>query len=122
MPACGRFCTGEQGDYFYTRVEARRNQHQMVRKEQFPPSGEAQPMKSKAARVLEVLTPPRAEYTAIRLAHVVIGPLAQQPEINEVLRRLVREGLVERRGIGGGNTPYTYRIVRQPPRFGKSAG
>jgi hypothetical protein len=52
---------------------------------------------SKATRVLNVLDG-GGEYTAIQLAHMILGPLAQQPEINEVLRQLVREGLVERRG------------------------
>jgi hypothetical protein len=53
-------------------------------------------------------------YSAIELAHIIKGPLAAQPQVNSELHRLMRRGLVERRGIGGGNLPYRYYRTKKP--------
>jgi hypothetical protein len=53
-------------------------------------------------------------YSAIELAHIIKGPLAAQPQVNGELHKLTRRGLVERRGIGGGNLPYRYYRTNTP--------
>ncbi|CEF49463.1 unnamed protein product [uncultured bacterium] len=53
-------------------------------------------------------------YSAIELAHIVKGPLAAQPQVNGELHKLMRRGLVERRGVGGGKLPYRYYRTKKP--------
>jgi hypothetical protein len=55
----------------------------------------------------------RPGQTAIELARNIIGPTAVQPEINGVCAKLMKRGLIERKGIGGGNNPYRYYLKPQ---------
>ena len=68
-----------------------------------------------AEQLLDILEKARPRgYTAIQLARMVFGPLAQQPQVNSELHKLMRRGLVERRGVGGGNLPFVYHRTNKP--------
>jgi hypothetical protein len=77
------------------------------------PAEQVEMTKTLRDRVLDVLER-QGGYAAIQIAHIVIGPNAVQPQVNEVLRRLCREGLAERRGVGGGNLPFRYYRTSKP--------
>lgn len=58
-------------------------------------------------RILEQIRK-RPGMTELELAKFIFGPNAVQPQANTPCRRLVEDGLVERRGSGGASSPYVY--------------
>lgn len=52
----------------------------------------------------------RAGMTELEIAKAIYGPAAQQPQVNQACRSLVRRGAIERRGQGGPADPFVYRL------------
>lgn len=58
--------------------------------------------------------------TERELAAALYGPGAEQQRVNPVCRILVNTGMVERRGLGGGNDPFRYFPVTVSPGISPS--
>ena len=64
----------------------------------------------RANKVMEAVRR-RPGMTELEIATSLYGPGAVQQQVNHDCRRLVEQGLVERRGAGGSSDPYIYYPV-----------